>query len=175
MNRAARELFHLYLGDHIAAGAGGAALSRRAASGEKHTEFGPPLRALAEDIEADLKRLREIAETLGASARTPVKERLASLAEKLGRLKLNKRVLVRSPLSRVYELELLQAAVSGKRGLWQTLLELEPSEPALTRADLEVLLIRADAQQEQIRSLHDRASRIAFGRGAEHAVHAPPP
>jgi hypothetical protein len=174
MDRATRELLHLYLGDHIAAAVGGVQLCKRAAGSERRTDFGPPLRALAADIEQDLDRLREIAAALGADARLRAKENLAWIAEKLGRLKLNKRLVARSPLGRVYDLELLQAAVSGKRGLWQTLLQLAPSEPVLARANLEDLIARADAQHDHLRSLHDQAARIAFGIISHEAVHPSP-
>ena len=167
MDRTTRGLLQLYLSDHMAAAVGGAALSRRAASGEQRTEFGPPLEALAAEIEQDLRRLRDIGRSLGMPTRSPVKEGLAWLAERMGRLKLNRRVVQRSPLSRVLELELLQAAVSGKRGLWQTLMQLAPDEPGLGRTELTQLIDRADWQEERLRDLHDRAARVAFGEESE--------
>lgn len=51
---------------------------------------------------------------------------LAGLGEKLGRLKLNGRILGTSPLTPVLELELMRSAVVGKIGLWQTLRDLSP-------------------------------------------------
>jgi hypothetical protein len=173
VNAATRGRLHLYLGDHIAAAAGGVELCRRAARAERRTELGPPLRDLAREIEQDLGRLREIAKSLGAPMRAPLKEGMARLAEKLGRFKLNKSLLTRSPLSRVYELELLQAAVSGKRGLWHTLLELEPSSSPLDRDSLEQLIARADAQEARLRDLHHRAAWMAFGEPVEEMVSTP--
>jgi UDP-glucose 4-epimerase len=173
MNRASRGLLHVYLSDHLAAAVGGVALSRRAASGEQRTEFGPPLEALAAEIEQDLRHLRKIGKALGMSTRSPIKEGAAWLAERIGRLKLNRRILGRSPLSRVLEVELLQAAVAGKRGLWQTLLALD--ESALERTELEQLLRRADWQEERLRELHDQAARVAFGADAPHPAAHPTP
>jgi hypothetical protein len=98
---------------------------------------------------------------------------MARLAEKLGRFKLNKSLLARSPLSRVYELEMLQAAVSGKRALWHTLLELEPSSTSLSRDELEQLIARADAQRERLRDLHHQAAWMAFGEPVEEMASAP--
>jgi hypothetical protein len=173
MDRAARGRFHLYLADHIAAAVGGLALCRRAARGEKHSEFGPALSALTEEIERDLERLREIAQSVGAQPRAPVKEGLARLAERLGRLKVNDSLLSRSRLSRVYELEVLAAAIRGKRSLWETLLEIAPSDAPLASADLQELLVRADGQEEEIRRLHAAATAEAFGGHAEELVRAP--
>jgi hypothetical protein len=173
MDRAARGRLHLYLGDHIAAAVGGLALCKRAARGERHTDFGRALNVLAEEIEQDLERLREVARGAGAQPRAPVKEGLARLAERLGRLKINDSLLSRSRLSRVYELEVLAAAVRGKRSLWQTLLELDPGDAPLGTSELQELLARSDGQEEQIRRLHAAATAEAFGGHAEELARAP--
>lgn len=155
-------LLDTYLHDHIAGSVGGRELVRHAHQSEKQTEFGPPLKALLEDIEYDAQRLREIAEAVGVSAHTPLKESVAWLGEKLRRLKLNGRLIRRSPLTRLLELEGLQMAVNGKRALWQTLLELGSVEPRLGRLDIASLRARADDQLARIRSLHARAAQVAF-------------
>jgi hypothetical protein len=71
-------------------------------------------------------------------------------AEKLGRLKLNGRVLGYSPLSRLVELELLELGVHGKIALWRALQRLQLERLRSTDADLDHLLSRAERQLEQI-------------------------
>jgi hypothetical protein len=163
MNDDVRKRFHLYLQDHLAAAVGGVELAGRASRTEADTDFGPPLHALQRDIEQDAVQLRELVEALGATPKIPLKEGAVWLAEKLARLKLNDRVATRSPLGRLYELEGLQTAVTGKRGLWQSLLETIPAEPRLAHFDLRGLLERADEQRARVAELHDRAARLAFG------------
>jgi hypothetical protein len=155
-------LLGIYLHDHLAGSVAGRELVRRSFEHEKSGQFGPPLQQLLRDIEADGRQLREISAALELGSHAPLKERAAWVAEKLGRLKLNGHLVRRSPLSLLLELEGLQAAVNGKRALWQTLTELARSEPRLKRFDLAGLVARADDQFERIRQLHDRAARLVF-------------
>jgi hypothetical protein len=87
---------------------------------------------------------------------------LAWLAEKLGRLKLNGRLLSYSPLSRLMELELLELGVTGKLALWRALHRLAEEDARLDRAELERLIDRAAAQQKEIETLRQRAVTDAF-------------
>lgn len=161
-------LLRTYLRDHIAASVGGLALAERAGEAQTGSDFGEPLKALAEEIQQDGARLRQLADALGVGSRAPVKEAAAWMAEKAGRLKLNRRLVSRSPLSLVLELEGLQAAVNGKRAVWQTLLQLveggAPDVPtgSLSRQELQDLIARADDQVQRIAALHDQAARRVF-------------
>ena len=56
----------------------------------------------------------------------PHRQAAAWLAEHAGRLKLNGRIVRRSPMTMVLEAELMRAAILGKLGGWQTLEELAP-------------------------------------------------
>ncbi|MBI5088018.1 MAG: hypothetical protein HZB15_03885 [Actinobacteria bacterium] len=80
-----------------------------------------------------------------------MKTGLASVGEQLGLLKLNGRVVSRSPLSTIVELEALQMVVREKRSLWETLQQL-PS--AALSTDLDALIARADDQLAQLTDLH---------------------
>ena len=66
-------------------------------------------------------------------------------AEKLGRLKLNGRLLGYSPLSRVVELEALVLGVRGKLSLWLALQEIQHQRRELADFDLGVLVRRAES------------------------------
>ena len=164
-----RELFSVYLNDHLAAAVGGTELAKRTARREQDSELGPQLSELSLEIDRDLRLLRDLARALRGKARAPLKERLAWLGEKVGRLKLNGRIIERSPLSLVLELEILQGAVMSKRALWQTLDELQDEEPLLRRFPIQEMLERANDQHERIRHLHDRAVHLAFGSEASGA------
>ncbi|MFD5831460.1 SRPBCC family protein [Lentzea sp. NPDC060358] len=111
------ELLGIYLNDHLAGATAISELARRV------SRTHPELRLLADDLEADRKELLDFMREVGVESR-PHKAALGWLSEKAGRLKLNGRVLGRSPLSDVLELEGLRVGVEAKSALWRTLREL---------------------------------------------------
>jgi hypothetical protein len=151
----------IYLQDHLAGSTAGLELARRARGTNKGSEYGPPLAKIADEIEADRRHLQGIMEDLGFGG-----DRLKNIAawglEKAGRLKLNGELTGYSPLSRVVELEGLLTGITGKLGLWVSLLELAPGEPRLDAALLERLRARAEEQRATVEELRERASREAF-------------
>src|SRR5690349_19592418 len=74
----------------------------------------------------------------------PGKVAVAWAGEKVGRLKLNGRVVRRSPLSPLVELEAIELGIHGKRLLWLVLREQRP--PGSDAVDLGVLITRAERQ-----------------------------
>jgi hypothetical protein len=82
---------------------------------------------------------------LGAE-RSALKPAAAWVLEKAGRLKLNGQIRGYSPLSRLVELEGLEAGVSGKRALWQALSSAFDGDPRLAQFDLDGLVARAGEQ-----------------------------
>jgi hypothetical protein len=86
----------------------------------------------------------------------------AWVVEKVGRLKLNGRLLGYSPLSRLMELEILLLGVTGKLALWRALHQLALQEPRLDRGDLERLMERAAGQLQEMETLRERAVADAF-------------
>jgi hypothetical protein len=142
----------IYLNDHLAGATGGVELARRLrASNRDDAVFGETLSRVCAEIEADRAVLEQVTEGLGYS-RSKVKPAAAWMAEKLGRLKLNGQLRGYSPLSRLIELEGLLIGITGKIGLWQTLIELGAGEDL--DADLEQLMARATAQRAAIDDLH---------------------
>ncbi len=73
-------------------------------------------------------------------------------------MKPNGRLLRRSGLSLLVELEALQLATQGKALLWRALLATSPRDARLDRGLLDQLLHRARQQSETLDSLHDRAA-----------------
>jgi hypothetical protein len=142
-------LLEIYLNDHLAAATGGRDLARRAAASNRGSEYGPFLERLAGDINEDRESLLAIMRALNVKV-----DRLKVLAgwgaEKVGRLKLNGRLLGYSPLSRLVELETLALGVHGKLALWRSLQQLEPTLPGMADGLLAELVDRAQSQLEEL-------------------------
>jgi hypothetical protein len=139
----------IYLNDHLAGATLGSELSRRAAAENEGTELGDFLQRLHAEITEERETLKGVIESLGVDA-SPLKPAGAWLLEKAGRLKLNGQIRGQSPLSRLVELEGLEAGVSGKRSLWQVLESAYGHDPRVERFDFDELIARADAQLQGI-------------------------
>jgi hypothetical protein len=126
-------------------------------------EYGPALAALAGEIESDRRSLQSI---MGALQIGTDRAKLVAgwAAEKVGRLKLNGRLLSYSPLSRLTELDVLMLGVTGKLALWRALEVLALQDSRLDRTDLERLMDRAVGQLQEIETLRERAVADAFTR-----------
>jgi hypothetical protein len=155
-------LLAIYLNDHLAGATAGRDLARRSAASNEGSEYGEFLAALAAEIDEDRDSLLELMRKLDVGV-----DRLKVLggwaAEKVGRLKLNGRLLGYSPLSRVLELEGLTLGVRGKLGLWLALSEIQQSQPSLSGAELARLSKRARDQLDGLESHRLRAAAEAFG------------
>jgi hypothetical protein len=163
-----RELLGIYLNDHLAGATGGAELARRVAAAHRREEAGDVLLRLAADITADRAALLKIMTTLGVPVRA-YKVCAAWIGEKAGRLKLNGRLLSRSPLSSLEELEIMRLGVTGKAAGWRTLRLLAGTDPRLDRGMLDELIARADSQLSLLEDLRVRAARLALSPGAASA------
>ncbi len=156
-NRVTDMLLAIYLNDHLAAATSARELARRAAASNRESDYGPFLANLADEIESDRDALLAIMRRLDVGV-----DRIKLLggwgAEKLGRLKLNGRLLGYSPLSRLVELEVLELGVHGKLALWHSLQRLELSELGGADFELHRLVSRAE---HQLRQLEDHRLRAA--------------
>jgi hypothetical protein len=150
----------VYLNDHLAGATGGIELCRRALRENLGTDLGAFLEVLLQEIGEDRRTLEDVASRLGTD-RSPLKPAGAWALEKAARLKLNGRLRGYSPLSRLIELEALQAGVSAKRSLWQALQAAFPEDPRLRGVDLDALVQRADHQLGGI-----EAQRLAVASAA---------
>ena len=148
----------IYLNDHLAGSTAGLELARRARGSNKGTELGLFLDTLVAEIEEDRRALEQVMDAVGAG-QDRIKVKAAWAGEKVGRLKLNGRLLGYSPLSRVVELEGLSLGVEGKACLWKMLGEL--ADPRLAGFDFDGLRARAERQHEEIEE-----HRLAAGREA---------
>jgi hypothetical protein len=88
-------------------------------------------------------------------------------ADNTGRLKPNRHLLRRSPLSDLLELEMLRLGVEGKAAGWQTLQTVADTDPGpgLDRGRLDELLRRARAQADTLEKLRIQQVAALFGKG----------
>jgi hypothetical protein len=151
----------IYLRDHYAASAGSVALAQRAL-GATHP--------VAEQIARDR-------ETLGAIMRkleirpSAMKVALVRTAERVGRLKLNGRLIRRSPLSRVLELEVLVLGIRGKEALWTAL---RSASREVEDIDLDALIESARMQRRQVDELRLSAAAETFADSSTRATQRGP-
>lgn len=155
----ANDFLLIYLRDHLAAAHGAIARCRAAGERDRGSELGAFLERLCREIEEDREVLRSVLARLGAEP-SRAKIAVAVAAERLGRLKLNGRIVKPSPLGRVYDLEVLTMGVDGKRALWRALGEL--ADPRLDGLDFDALAQRAQRHHDELEEHRRAAARVAF-------------
>jgi len=153
-----------YMNDQLAAGVLSREVARRAARENAGVEAGAPLAKLADGIAEDVALFRRMMRELGIPERR-VKIAGAAAAERLGRAKLNGRLLRRSPLSGFVELDFLAMGIEGKKILWSNLQDLAGLRGRLPNVDFDALLDRAAAQRALIEALRERAGRSVLPPG----------
>jgi nucleoside-diphosphate-sugar epimerase len=158
-----RGLFGLYLSDHFTGATAGLERVERMVAAYRDTPFHGELAELAEQIRAERELYRSLLDTLGVPRRRH-RQAAAWVAERLGRLKLNGRLVERSPLSALLEAELVRSAVLGKIGGWQTLGE-HAEELGLDPAQFAELADLAHRQIEMLDRFHEYVRRRAFRAG----------
>ena len=161
----------IYLRDHRAGAEAGVRLAERCRDQASDPTTAAELSRIVGEIDEDRRNLATIMAGLDVEPST-VKQIAGMAAERLGRLKLNGRVVRTSPLSELVQLEALVGAVSVKRELWSTL---QTMAVGPTREDLELerLIARADDQRARLQSLHERTARRIFGAAEVTAPHDP--
>lgn len=166
-----RTLLGIYLNDHLAGATAGVDLARRLARNEGEWAGNGKLERLADEVAGDRDALMEIMATLDEPVRW-LGIWAAWGAEKLGRLKLNGRVVARSPLSRVVELEAMRVAVEGKLAGWRCLRVRATEDRRLDTGRLDELIAGGRSQVARLERLRLRAVTELFGGGS--AVGTPP-
>ncbi|MFE5539955.1 hypothetical protein ACFQ78_29985 [Streptomyces sp. NPDC056519] len=160
-----QRLLTVYLNDHLAGAGSGVCLVRRMARTQRDTPAGPLLAELAGEITEDRESLREIMTALDVPARWS-RVAMGRLAEKAARVKLNGRLMGRSPLSDVLELEAMRLGVEGKASLWRSLGTLAETSAPLDPAAVGRLLDRAERQAVVLERLRVNAVGRTFTAGA---------
>lgn len=162
----------LYLNDHLAGATAGTELAKRLAGEAKGLPGGQALAGLAVGVGEDRDALLEVMATLDVPVRR-YKEVLGWVGEKVGRLKLNGRVLTPSPLSRVIGLEGMLLGIEGKAALWRTLRARAAGDSRLAVGRFDILIGRAREQAELVEDLRARAAAEAVGGDAAAATEPP--
>ncbi|MFF7177595.1 hypothetical protein [Streptomyces sp. NPDC008121] len=147
----------VYLNDHLAGASAGVQLARRMTRAHRGRAFERQLAGLAEEVREDRRTLCRLMEVLGVPRR---RSRAAAgwAAERLGRFKFNGRVLTRSPLSDVLELEAMRLAVEGKADCWRSLRGLARTDPRLDPDALDELIQRARRQSQALEAMRTTAA-----------------
>jgi len=160
-------LLGIYLNDHLAGAVAGTGLAGRLAGAERGKPGGDVLARLAGEIEEDRAALLDMMAALDVPV-LRYKTVAAWAAERVGRFKPNGRLLSRSPLSRVIELEAMRLGVEGKAAAWRTLRVRAEHDSRLDSARLDALIVRAREQIDELERLGVRAAADAFGGEVGH-------
>ena len=151
----------IYLNDHLGGATAGLELARRAARTHRGLPAGEPLARVAVEIAEDREALLRLMRALGVPVQR-YKVVAGWVTEKAGRLKPNGRLLRRSPLSSLIELESLRIGIEGKAAGWRALRTITDREPRLDAALLDRLVARAHEQADTVEDLRLRAAGEAF-------------
>ncbi|PAZ14679.1 hypothetical protein CLM62_17105 [Streptomyces sp. SA15] len=157
-------LLGIYLNDHLAGATAGAERARHMVRAYGGTALAAAIGPIAAEIAEDRASLIGVMKRLDVPVRH-YKVYAGRVAERVGRLKRNGRVVRRSPLSPLLELEALRVGVEGKTACWETLRELADTEERLDPQLLDDLHERARRQQSRLEELRGRQVRAAFQEG----------
>ncbi|GAA3855731.1 hypothetical protein GCM10023084_07110 [Streptomyces lacrimifluminis] len=172
-NRTDTDLLGIYLNDHLAGATLGTdrARSLAEAEAERDPALADAVGPLSDEIAEDRADLVRIMRSLDVPVRR-YKIVAGRLAERAGRLKANGRIVRRSPLTPVVELELLRLGVEAKVAVWRTLRRLADADDRLDPVRLDGLLGRADRQLDTLEQLRLRQVDETFKPRAEALVTA---
>jgi hypothetical protein len=157
----AERLLGVYLRDHDGASAGGVRLVHRSRRSNRGTPFEPGLAELEMAIIQDQAEFRQILSDLGIRP-SRVKQTVAWLGATAGVVKLNRRLVTYSPLSRLEEIEALSAAVMAKFRLWSALADVAVADDRLDEQTIGDLRQRAGSQLDSLADMHREATAVAF-------------
>ncbi len=152
------------MNDQLALGVLWREVARRSERQNRGSEYGEAIARVASGIAEDVATFERIMERLGLLKST-VKPVLATVAERVGRAKLNGRLRGYSPLSRFEELDFLAMGIEGKKILWATLRDVAGLAERLPDVDFDALIARAEAQRAELEPFRARAGREAFRPG----------
>jgi hypothetical protein len=151
----------IYLNDHLAGATAGADRARHMARSYRGSALAASMGPIATEIAEDRASLLHLMRRLGIPVRR-YKVYAGRVAERVGRLKCNGRLVRSSPLSRLLELEALRLGVEGKAAGWETLRGLANSDERLDPKLLDDLLDRARRQQSTLEELRRRQVKATF-------------
>ncbi|MGY2002451.1 hypothetical protein [Blastococcus sp. SYSU DS1024] len=161
------DLLAIYCNDHLAASTGGIELVRRMLDVHRGTKYAPRLEQLLAELHEEKAALSATMDALGLPIQRH-KQVALWIGEKISRLKLNGRLLSRSPLSDLVEFEFLASAVRAKRSGFETLREVADADDRLDKEQLDGLVEQANRQHEWATVARREVAARIFG-GNDHA------
>ena len=156
--RTGARLLGIYLDDHLAILAGGEGLATRALGASRDERVRTFLRDLGPDLRDDRAATAQLIVGFGRRP-SALKQRLATLGQRAGVLKLNGALVGYTPLSRLVELEGIAAVVLATLGLWRVI---ERAGPEPARADASRRGERMHGHLERLEELRLAAAEIVF-------------
>ncbi|HEY9564075.1 MAG TPA: hypothetical protein VIR30_09920 [Nocardioides sp.] len=147
------ELLHGQLQHHWAGASAGVHFFERVAGTHGDPRVAEEIGRLAAEVREDRESLRNIMLSVGANP-SMVATVGARAGELVARLKPNGRIVRRSPLTDVLELEALRTAVNGKQSGWELLRAVADHDGRLDPKHLDELLRRGKSQLSRLAELH---------------------
>ncbi|MFD7076161.1 hypothetical protein ACFV9G_18295 [Nocardioides sp. NPDC059952] len=155
------DLLHAYLQHHWAGSSAGTAMFERVGRTHSDPDVAARVRQLATEVNEEREQLRQIIVATGADP-SRIAAATGRAVEFVGRFKPNGRLVRRSPLSDLFELEALRDAVAGKRAGWQLLRTATEDDARVDALQLDELIRRADDQLARLEDLHLRVGRTVI-------------
>lgn len=165
MDEGGDRFLRIYMNDQLALGIAWREVARRAQRQNEGTALGEALARVATGISEDVDAFEGMMERLGLE-RDRVKPTLATVAERLGRLKPNGQLRGYSPLSRFAELDFLAMGIEGKKILWANLRDFGDLGQRLPDIDFDGLIERAGSQRAELEPFRARAGHEALSTPA---------
>jgi hypothetical protein len=165
------DLLAVYCNDHLMAATGGIELVSRMLSTHRGKPYEPHLESLLGELREEKTALQSTMRALGIPVRQ-YKQLATWVGEKFSRLKLNGRLLSRSPLSDLIEFEFIATAVLGKRAGFETLREVAEADDRIDKELFERLIHQADEQHEWLSEARREVAARVFGGRPEPASEA---
>jgi len=151
----------IYLDDHLALIVGELELAQRCRSSNQETTLGEFLQRLEAEVSTQQSVVADLLRNIGGEE-SCLKQGAAWMAEKLGRLKLNGSWLKYSALSRLVELQTLEAAATERTAMWETL-ELVLKDDARSHGiDLAAMALRSQQFADELAQHRKDAAAWAF-------------
>ena len=152
-------LIAIYLNDHLVVATAGAELQKRMRQSNREGELAGFLERIGPELEDDRDGITRAMDLLDVGV-DRLKRGAGWSAEKLGRLKLNGRLLGYSPLSRLVELEGMNAVITANLGAWESLRATRGEE--LAELGLPARIRRCEAQRADLEGFRIQAAREAL-------------
>ena len=165
------DLLGIYCNDHLASATGGIELVSRMLEEHADTPYAAPLRQLLVELREEKAALLTTMRSLDVGVQQ-YKQVGSWVGEKLSRVKLNGRLLSRSPLSSVVEFEFISAAVLGKRAGFESLRLVADVDSRVDAALFDRLIAQADRQHVWLSRARREVAAQVFGGDPDSADRA---